>query len=240
MAQPSQTGQSVHPSVWAGISHRLSLWWGPSPGATAMVFHGLLSSAPWALPPFPRRGSPSFSQCIGAPFPFSSLLSTGSSCKVEADVHTWTGTGSAHPCATYTNTGSAAELITMSSGSKRSTQNERTLSPPTSCQWCCGQNLSAATSQQCCTAVCTKLGGCSSLSLWETSLYALWPQRATELQCGAPCSLVSLLDAPTAGVVSLSCFSVYISGITFGTWQPHHCEPLCFWDRAVCRNGCKK
>ena len=39
-------------------------------------------------PSFPRRGSPSFSQCIGAPFPFSSLLGTGLSCEVEADVRT--------------------------------------------------------------------------------------------------------------------------------------------------------
>uniref|UniRef100_A0A8V0X4P7 C-type lectin domain-containing protein n=1 Tax=Gallus gallus TaxID=9031 RepID=A0A8V0X4P7_CHICK len=34
------------------------------------------------------RGSPSFSQQIGAPFPFSSLLGTGLSCEVEADVRT--------------------------------------------------------------------------------------------------------------------------------------------------------
>nr|NP_001026644.1 C-type lectin [Gallus gallus]CAD61337.1 C-type lectin [Gallus gallus] len=34
------------------------------------------------------RGSPSFSQCIGAAFPFSSLLGTGLSCEVEADVRT--------------------------------------------------------------------------------------------------------------------------------------------------------
>ena len=39
-------------------------------------------------PSFPRRGSPSFSQQIGAPFPFSSLLGTGLSCEVEADVRT--------------------------------------------------------------------------------------------------------------------------------------------------------
>ena len=40
MAQPSPTGQSVCPDVQAMTSHRLSLGWGPSPGATAEVYHG--------------------------------------------------------------------------------------------------------------------------------------------------------------------------------------------------------
>lgn len=39
-------------------------------------------------PSFPRRGSPSFSRRIGVPLPFSSLLGTGLSCEVEADVRT--------------------------------------------------------------------------------------------------------------------------------------------------------
>ena len=44
MAQPSPTGQSVCPAVQAMTSHGLSLGWGPSPGATAVVSHRLPGS----------------------------------------------------------------------------------------------------------------------------------------------------------------------------------------------------
>lgn len=92
VAQPSPTGQSARPAVRAGISHGLRSGWGPSPGATAVDSRGLLGSGqvlhPEPFLSFPGRGSPSFSQRVGAPFPFSSLFSTGSSCEVEADART--------------------------------------------------------------------------------------------------------------------------------------------------------
>jgi len=59
---------SVCPAVWARISHGLSLGWGPSPGATAMISPGLLSSLvlhPEPFCPSPGEVAPAFLSALG-------------------------------------------------------------------------------------------------------------------------------------------------------------------------------
>ena len=129
MAQPSPTGQSVCPAVQAMTSHRLSLGWGPSPGATAVVYRGppgsglVLHHEPF-LPFLPQERQPQLFSVHRGTFPI--LLPLGHRFELRGGGRCayLNGTGSAHPCATYTSTGSAAELTTTSSGSKRCTHNE--------------------------------------------------------------------------------------------------------------------